>query len=92
MLREHTMLTSTEEDIEYTVGNINHLEANKKSTKIIHSFIPDFTPKDYQGLVESQISGLAIPEVKRLDLARDGHHYDIKTSTEFVQQIIKLLN
>ena len=34
----------------------------------------------------------AIPQITRLDLARDGHHYDINTSKEFIRQVLQLLN
>ena len=33
-----------------------------------------------------------IPEIVRLDLARDGHHYDINTSRAFVDKILQILN
>jgi hypothetical protein len=32
-----------------------------------------------------------IPEILQLDLARDGHHYDIKTSQTFAQQLVELV-
>lgn len=32
-----------------------------------------------------------IPEIKVIDLARDNYHYDIKTSTHFVNQILPLI-
>jgi len=32
-----------------------------------------------------------VPEFEHLDWARDGHHYDIKTATRFVDQIVPLL-
>jgi len=63
-----------------------------KSTQIVHSFIPDFVPHSYRGVVESHINGLVIPEIVRLDLARDGHHYDINTSQAFGQQLVQYLS
>jgi hypothetical protein len=33
-----------------------------------------------------------IPEIVRLDLARDGHHYDLLTAQQFAREISKLLN
>jgi hypothetical protein len=33
-----------------------------------------------------------IPEIVRLDVARDSHHYDIKTSQAFVDKILQILN
>jgi hypothetical protein len=31
-----------------------------------------------------------IPEVKKIDLARDGYHYDVKTAQSFVDDIVSL--
>lgn len=33
-----------------------------------------------------------IPEIKKLDLARDGYHYDIITATNFVEQLVNLIS
>jgi len=81
-----------EEDIENILHNIYQvLESNDCNTKIIHTFIPNFVPKSFKGVVESKVKGLVIPEIKVLDLARDGHHYDILTSQSLVNQILLLL-
>jgi hypothetical protein len=92
---EHLRLMSinctVDDDIKNTLDCINSLCQNG-STQIIHSFIPGFVPDTHQGIVESQINGRIIPEIHRLDVARDGHHYDIDTSRKFVQQIAQYLN
>jgi hypothetical protein len=82
---------TVEDDINNTLDCIRSL-SQINFTKVIHSFIPNFAPKTHQGLVESQINGLVIPEIPRLDIARDGHHYDIATSQAFVQQIAQYLD
>lgn len=86
---------SPDEDIENTLRCIRSVNQYSNSTKIIHSFIPRFTPVELKGVVElhtKKITPLVIPEFLQLDWARDYHHYDIKTSQEFVKQIVDLLN
>lgn len=56
---------------------------------IIHSFIPDWHSKPTELNFHDQPR---IKEFARLDLARDGFHYDMKTSQFFCQQIIDFLN
>jgi hypothetical protein len=86
-----TINCTVEDDIRNTLDCIESL-SQIKSTQIVHSFIPNFEPKTHRGVVESQVHGVVIPEIQRLDLARDGHHYDIATSQEFVQQIAQYLS
>ena len=89
--RLQTINCTVEDDIRNTLDCIESL-GQVKSTQIVHSFIPNFVPPTHQGVVESQLNGLVIPEIRRLDLARDGHHYDIATSREFVQQVTQYLS
>lgn len=44
--------------------------------------------REYQNYL---LKNNVIPEFKILDLARDGFHYDVKTATAFVDEILKLL-
>lgn len=111
------------------------LEAGKRSTRIIHSFIPDFavsgtlhqhwqtfagpswpdlprTLARFDTLPDLVIRELRnefasydvfriwselneqlelVPEFDRLDLARDGHHYDLLTAQHFVSGVRNLL-
>jgi hypothetical protein len=90
MRRLHAINCTVEDDIRNTLDCIQSL-SQVKSTQIVHSFIPNFVPKTYQGVVESQINGLIIPEIRPLDIARDNHHYDINTSRAFVQQVTQHL-
>ena len=82
---------TVDDDIKNTLDCIGSL-SQVKSTQIVHSFIPNFVPPTHRGLVEPQIAGLVIPEIRRLDRARDGHHYDIATSRKFVQQVTQYLS
>jgi hypothetical protein len=85
-----TLNCTVEDDIKNTLDCIDLL-SQVKSTQIVHSFIPKFVPYTHQGIVEPQIAGLVIPEIQQLDLARDGHHYDVLTSSRFVDQVMRLL-
>jgi hypothetical protein len=89
--RSNLIKCSVDDDIKNTLDCIN-LVNQHGSTQLVHSFIPNFVPKTHQGIVESQIAGMVIPEIQRVDLARDGHHYDIATSQRFVQQIVQYLS
>lgn len=88
----HHVRSTIEEDIDNTVTCVEKVNQVAKSTLVIHSFIPKFVPKRDSGVVESKIAGSVIPELKQLDWARDGHHYDTLTSNYFVDQIMRLLN
>lgn len=83
--------STQEQDLAHTIDVINRVNETVDHCRVIHSFIPKFVPKKFTGTVESNISGPVIPELPRMDIARDGHHYDIKTSEYFVDQILKLL-
>jgi hypothetical protein len=84
--------STTEQDIENTLACIDLVDSVATSTKIIHSFIPNFTPAGQGKFVQTQVKGTCIPEFIRLDWARDYHHYDIKTSRFFVEQIMQFLS
>jgi hypothetical protein len=78
-----------DDDLINTIDCINAVNRVSTGTKIIHSFIPNFCQqpqKIQQQLAQHQIN--FIPEFSKLDLARDGNHYDIKTSQMLVSQII----
>ena len=89
--RLHTINCTVEDDMRNTLDCIGLL-SQIKSTQITHSFIPNFVPGTHRGIIESQIDGTVIPEIRHLDTARDGHHYDINTSRAFVQQIAQYLS
>lgn len=84
-----------EEDVENTINCIESVNQSAGSTKVIHSFIPQFVNKQYKQLFETELSNtsnsLIIPEIEPVDIARDGHHYDINTATNFIDQVTQLL-
>ena len=46
---------------------------------------------NYFQLLENMQVILSVPELRRLDVARDGHHYDVITATKFVDQLVDLI-
>jgi len=68
--------------------------AEKSTSNIIHSFIPYFAPSNekLQILARTKdLSMMSIPEITKLDTARDGHHYDILTAEKFSIDVRDLL-
>lgn len=91
--RLHFDLNSDEQaDIEDVLSCIQQVHALK--IKVIHSFIPGFAP---QAAIQKIIDALHsmkccyIAPFHKLDLARDGKHYDLLTAEHFTNQIIELL-
>jgi hypothetical protein len=85
--------TTVDDDLINTLNCINSVEQASADTKIVHSFIPHFCSNSQQ--VQQTLSQQRInyiSEFTKLDLARDGHHYDIKTSQAFVSQIVAQLD
>jgi hypothetical protein len=83
---------SVDDDIQNTLDCIKLVDNAKHKTQVVHSFIPHFVDRTHRGIIESQITGPVIPEIRRLDIARDGHHYDIATSQKFVLKILQDLS
>jgi hypothetical protein len=85
--------TDLQQDIDNTQQCLDLVESINDRTKIIHSFIPDFAVGHEQDFYNKlRTSHIVVPHFQPLDLARDGHHYDIKTCRYFVQQIQQVLN
>jgi len=65
----------------------NILKINSQpSTQIIHSFIPKFARSDDAEFIYNELTKHNInffPEQPVVDLARDSHHYDILTATNY---------
>lgn len=81
------------EDIKNTIDCIKQIE-QEKTGQVIHSFIPEFTNQDNKqvfNLALTKVAEHVILEFPILDLARDGKHYDIKTSQKFVDAVVQLL-
>jgi hypothetical protein len=96
-LRLPYIKSTDEEDIDNTImciEAVNRAAAN--TVRVIHSFIPLSVNYLYKQLFTDRLSKtsnlLIIPEIIKIDVSRDGHHYDIKTATKFVQSLLPLLN
>jgi len=80
-------------DAQHLLDNIHSIQ-NKNNVKIIHSFIPKFYNNDanlalpiYKELENNNIN--FFPELKQIDFARDGFHYDILTATRYAEWYVK---
>jgi hypothetical protein len=94
-LKLRTINSTVDEDISNTLCCIDQIESIAKTTKIIHSFIPEVVPRTYELFFKEQLKMRLesyISQLSPLDIARDGHHYDVLTSCYLVDQVIPLLN
>lgn len=92
-LRLWNIKSDLEQDLINTQKCMEMVENYCDYTKLIHSFIPGSTKgykPDFDHFIKPKHA--MIDEFLPLDLARDGHHYDIKTSRYFVSQIVQILN
>ena len=67
---------------------------NKLGLNVIHSFIPQFATKPAIVKIVSYLDQQQcryVAPFDKLDLARDGDHYDIVTADYFTDQLIKLI-
>lgn len=88
--------STVEKDTQNTIGCIDYIEqqAQQNNINLIHSFIPEFAPADQIPVIEKYLSAsdtVFVPPFDRLDLARDGHRYDIITARDFVKKITSVL-
>jgi hypothetical protein len=88
--------STDEEDIDNTIECIETVnQVASPTVKVIHSFIPNFVNRSCKQSFTNQLSKtsntLIIPEIIKIDAARDKHHYDIKTATKFVESVLPLL-
>ena len=70
------------------------VEQNSSNTVIIHGFIPEFADDSvrmHQLLAERFKNRRWIPEIQRLDWARDHHHYDRLTAAKFVADVCEFI-
>jgi len=80
------------EDVKNLIGNIkNGLHACNNQITLLNSFIPGLMDDAYINHFEDEFEKLNALRVNYevLDLARDGHHYDILTATNFVDNLMK---
>ena len=92
-LRSKCSKAGIEQDIANTWECINSVAkiAKEFDVNVINSFIPEFISSNLQDMFWNFLTATEIqyvPEFQRLDLARDGHHYDIVTATQFVENLV----
>jgi hypothetical protein len=95
-----TLVIDDDENLKNTKLCIDRTITSNRNTNIIHSFIPEFTQTDAVCSKSESVAKLKqlvnditeeinfVPYFDKLDLARDGHHYDLKTAEYFVQQLL----
>jgi len=83
---------SDEQDLENLLTCIQKVE-NSAMQKVVHAFIPKFCPQAMQSVYKNKISQLIKNPIyiEPIDIARDGHHFDIKTSKKLADSIQKLI-
>jgi len=86
--RLHFVTMDDDQDVENFRKSIEPFYSNAH-TQIIHSVVPGWAPDSRIDQCKEilQQSDHWIPPFERLDLARDGHHFDIETSRWLCQQI-----
>lgn len=97
--RLHYSKATIDEDVENLLQSVNLLINHCEKSNIIQTIIPcwDFhhvlvEPSDQNKIKEKYTSvNSLVHTVTQTDFARDGHHFDIKTSSEVVNFIVPLL-
>jgi hypothetical protein len=83
-----------QDDINNVVNCINQVErtAAKHNTHVIHSFIPNFIDDKHWKSIEQVLPvNRYVKPFKKLDLARDSHHYGLVTATHVAEKIDQLI-
>ena len=86
--RLHRVQSTSEENIANTQMAIDLICPNS-NTNVIHTFVPEWHDDD-----NYQLNFHGYPVISNfpvVDLGRDHHHYDIKTATNLVNQLVSLL-
>ena len=89
---QHYVRSTNENDIEDFAHWVQDVELNKGHTHIVHSVIPEFCPVKWTDRAMAVIEPYDhVPHTPKLDLARDGHHFDRATAEWVVEQVVPLL-
>jgi hypothetical protein len=92
-------------NVDNFISCFSNVEYFKSSTSIIHTFVPSFNIdsslkigdiyKIFWDYIKNKIdvsNSLIVHDNKQLDYSRDGYHYDLETSKNYVDNIIELLS
>ena len=83
-----------QDDIDNVIDCVNQVESitAKHNITVIHSFIPDFIDnKHWKSILPVMPVNRYLEPFKKLDLARDGFHYDLITATYVAEKIDQLI-
>ena len=83
-----------QDDIDNVIDCVNQVESvtAKHNITVIHSFIPDFiVDKHWKSILPVMPVNRYLEPFKKLDLARDGFHYDLITATYVAEKIHQLI-
>ena len=78
------------------LGNLfkNVVSVNHKTAIIVHSFIPQFCRAEDADIIYNFFNKhnlLFFPFISHLDYARDGHHYDVLTASEYANNYLRCI-
>lgn len=87
--------TNLHKNLKNTLMCVKKVEKKPRNyqTRIIHSIIHDEIesyPSNIKKIINRSFSDLCrdyIPNIEKIDLARDGHHYGVKTSNKFAERL-----
>jgi len=90
--RVHYVQATDEDDLENFQQCVDRVRQFQRQ-HIVHASVPHFAPEHTMAASRAVIEQQPhwIPQFQNLDLARDGHHFDIKTSQWITEQIQPLL-
>jgi hypothetical protein len=94
IMRIHAVNTSSTEDVNNSILCVQSVDSVAYGkTKVIHSVVPESCPPGVNDdIFIKKSSNAFIPAFSRLDLARDGAHYDKITATDFVEKLLNLIS
>ena len=81
-------------DVENTIECIQAVHGVLPNARVVHSFIPEFAvPQDMDKILNyvSEHNLIYVKPFCKLDVGRDGYHYDRITAESFCQELIKLI-
>lgn len=91
--RVHYSRATDQEDIANLIAAITRTERLATTTKLVHSFVPEFAGNSETAVVA--LKALNLPNIvyffDKLDFGRDLLHYGPKTSETYVRHYLKLL-
>lgn len=90
---QHYTLQYSDSDYENTIEQIASVEniCQQQSIALIQGFIPNFSSREYLQDILNSVQSPCWGMTPKIDLARDGHHFDKVTAQWIVDQIAKMV-